>query len=390
VFCTFLIVRGLTAVVFGTGAGKWFGTVLQMVTVVLMFEAFFFLPGVLGALGSRMTHGDTSALLFPPVWFAALHAWIMGDANQLLGAAAVRGLFAFTLVAVALVPIYLLPARWLGQRALEKRSRERAAATTFVVHAVSIITRAQPRVRAVFLFAVTSLVRSRRHHLVLATYIGMAIAVSAASIWMIDDRGSIKLDRPASWMLTLPMLFLFFGVQGLRSGFRVPTEVEANWPFRVAPPSLSTCVNATVLVMCTLAVLPTAAVTLLVIGPGWPILDTVLVIALQMLAGVMLIEVLLLGWRKVPFACAHAPSPDVLKAWWPVYGLALYLYAFKLADLQFAATTSLPSLIWYVLTCLSIIGVVRLLRSRDLRRRQLEFDLAATHAEQLNLSEATS
>ena len=389
VFFGLLIVRGLAAVFFGAGAGKWIGAVLQIVTVVLMFEAFFFLPGVLGTLATGVMRGDPAIAMFPPVWFAALHTWVVGHANQMLEDAMITGLGWFAGATLLVVPMYLLPARWLGQRALEQRSRERAAATTFVVRSVSNITQASPSVRGVFMFAVVSLVRSQRHLIVLATYFGLAVAVSIIGIFMIDDRGSIKLDQPASWMLTLPMLFLFFGIIGLRASCRIPTEVEANWPFRLARPSLRTCVNATVLLIVTLAVLPVAGLTAIMLVPQWPLWSAAIVVALQMLSALMLIEVLLLRWRKVPFACAHAPSPEMLKAWWPAYGFAMYWFAFGLAEWQFAATSSNRALAWYAGTCVTVIVAVRLLRHRDFHRQQLEFDLAADGSlDRLNLSEA--
>jgi hypothetical protein len=389
VFFGLLAVRGLAAVLFGAGAGKWIGALLQIVTIVSMFEAFFFLPGILGSLATGVMSGDPAIAMFPPVWFAALHTWVVGHANQMLERAMLTGLAWFGVATLIIAPLYLVPARWLGRRALEKRSRERAAATTFVVRTVSTVTQASPSVRGLFLFAVASLVRSQRHLVVLATYFGMAVAVSIISIFMIDDRGSIKLDQPASWMVTLPMLFLFFGVLGLRASCRIPTEVEANWPFRLARPSLRTCVNATVLLMVTLLVLPVAGLTLVMLAPRWPASSTVIVVALQMLSALMLIEALLLHWRKVPFACAHAPSPDFLKAWWPVYGFAMYWFAFGLAEWQFAATTSNRALAWYAATCVAVIVTVRLLRQRDFRQQQLEFDLAASGSlDRLNLSEA--
>jgi hypothetical protein len=360
-----------------------------VVAVVAMFEAFFFLPGILGTLATGVMAGDPAMAMFPPVWFAALHAWVVGHANESLESAMLTGLLWFGVATITLVPMYLVPARWLGRRALEKRSRERAAATTFAVRAISGLTHASPSVRGVFLFAVASLVRSQRHLLVLATYFGIAIAVSIISIFVIDDRGSIKLDQPASWTLTLPMLFLFFGVIGLRASCRIPTELEANWPFRLARPSLDTCVNATVLLMVTLAALPVAGLTLIMLAPRWPVSSTAIVVGLQMLSALMLIEVLLLRWRKVPFACAHAPSPDLLKAWWPVYGFAMYWFAFGLADWQFAATRSTSAFAWYAGTCLTVIVSVRVMRRRNLRRHQLEFDLAASGSlDRLNLSEA--
>ncbi|MBA3271253.1 MAG: hypothetical protein H0T71_12165, partial [Acidobacteria bacterium] len=238
VFFSLLAVRGLAAIMFGTRAGGWLGAALQLITVVLMFEVFFFLPGVLSTLGSRILSGDVTALWFPPVWFAALHAWVAGSANQLLEDATLRGLIAVAAATLVVVPIYLVPAGWLGRRALETRSRERAAATTFVVQSVGSITRSTPAVRAVLLFAVASLVRSRRHLTILASYFGIAVAVSIASILTIEVRGSFVVDRPFEGVLAVPLVFVFFGVMGLRASFRIPTEVEANWSFRMAPPSL--------------------------------------------------------------------------------------------------------------------------------------------------------
>jgi hypothetical protein len=327
--------------------------------------------------------------MFPPVWFAALHTWVVGDANQMLERAMLTGLAWFGVATLVIGPMYLLPARWLGRRALEKRSRERAAATTFVVRVVSSLSRSSPPVRGVFLFAVASLVRSQRHLIVLATYFGIAVAISIISIFAIDHRGSIIRDEPASRMLTLPMLFLFFGVIGWRARCSKPIELESNRPLSLARPDLDTCVNATVLLMVTLAALPVAGITLAMLAPRWSLSSTAIVVGLQMLSALMLIELLLLRWRTVPFACAHAPSPDLLKAWWPVYGFAMYWFAFGLADWQFAATTSIAALAWYAGMCLAIIITVRVMRRRNFRRHQLEFDVAPGGSlDRLNLSEA--
>ncbi len=147
-------------------------------------------------------------------------------------------------------------------------------------------------------------------------------------------------------------------------------------------------VNASMLVMFTAAVLPIGVVTLIVAAPRWPGADVALVVLLQMLAGVLLSECLLFRWAKVPFACAHVPSPNVLKAWWPLYAVAMYLYAFKLSDWQFAALQSNLALLSYVTACVVTIGVMRLVRRRDVHRRELDFEATHDSVERLNLSEA--
>lgn len=390
VFFTLLTVRGLAAVILGARAGSWLGAGLQLLAVVLMFEVFFFLPGVLGTLLKAVRSNDPAALMFPPVWFAALHAWIAGEANAQLTSAAQRGALAFLAAALVVVPIYLVPAKWLGRRALERRSRERAAGLTMLVKVVASATGASPAVRGVFQFAVASLLRSRRHLLVLATYFGVASAISVASFWLMEERGS-KLGNPSEWLLALPLVFIFFTVLGLRASFRIPTEIDGNWSFRLMQPSLSTCVNATVLVMMTLGVLPVTGITIALTLPLWSPVDVLMTAALQLLAGWMLIEIVLTHWSKLPFACAHAPSPDVLKAWWPVYGTAIYLYAFRLSDWQFAALSSSRALAAYVGLLLAVITIVRVLRHRWFRHQSLEFDAPRGYTtERLNLSEAVN
>lgn len=389
VFCTLLFVRGLVAVIFGAGAGKFFGALLQLVSVVLLVEVIFFLPGVLGTAVARVTSGDPMMLSLPPVWFAALHAWLVGTANQLLEQAMIRGLIAVALAMVAVIPVYLLPAKWLGKRALEKKSRERAAGMSMVVNAMAAVSGARPAVRGVFLFALAGLIRSRRHLIVLASYVGVAIAACMATVLAVEARSTIDIARPAVWMLALPMLLLFFCLFGVRASFRIPTEMDANWPFRLTQPSIGTCVNATVLVMFTVAVLPIAAMSALVMLSLWPAATAATVVLLQMVAGVMLAECLMLQWTKVPFASAHVPSPDVLKAWWPLYAFSMYLYGFKLAEWQLAAATSPRALAAYLVFCGVVVLAIRIQRYRQFRHQHLEFDVDDQGSiERLNLSEA--
>lgn len=389
VFVALLAARGFAAVVLGAHAGAWLGAALQLVAVVLMFEVFFFLPGVLGQLVRVVNGGDPAATMFPPVWFVALHAWIAGEADARLSELAVRGVVTFLFAAALVVPLYLVPARWLGRRALEKRARERARTLTLVVKAMAGLTGATPPVRGLFQFAAASLLRSRRHLLVLASYFGIAVAVCIASILVIEVRGTFALKTPAAWLLALPMVFLFFTILGLRASFRIPTEIDANWPMRMAQPSLAACVNATILLMVTMAVVPVMIATAVLIAPLWPASAVAGSLLMQLASGWALAEIVLQGWRRIPFASAHAPSPDVLKSWWPAYLLAMYLYAFKLSDWQFAALRSPSLLAAYFAICGIAIVVARVVRAIGMRRHSVDFDAPAGHqTERLNLSEA--
>jgi hypothetical protein len=184
-------------------------------------------------------------------------------------------------------------------------------------------------------------------------------------------------------------VFHFFLVIGLRACVRIPTDLQANWPFRLSQPSLADALNAAVLVMIVAAVLPVAAVTIAGTTPLWPLFDVLRAAGLQLLSGILLIEAVLLRWSKVPLACEHIPSTDGLKVWWLLYAIALYNYAFRLSDWQAAALHSTLAMAAYLAFCTIGIVVVRVMRRRHWRGQSLEFDAVHPHAvERLNLSGA--
>jgi len=391
VYMALLTVRGIAAIALGARVGAWLGAALQLVTVVLLVEVFFFLPGVLGTLVKAMLAGDPRAAAFPPVWFAAIHNWIGGSANPIIASGARVGAISFAMAAVVTVPVYLLPAAFLARRALERRSRERAASVVSVLSAAGRFIIRRPAVRGIFTFAMASLLRSRRHLLVLATYFGLAIATSVASILIIEVHGTFVVDTPASWTLALPLVFQFFLCLGLRACFRIPTEMQPNWPFRLSQPTLNECVTAAALIMFVLGIVPTALVASMLTAPLWPLDAVVKAATMQLLTGVVLIELALVSWTKVPFASEHVPSTDTLKALWLGYAIAMYVYAFQLSDWQFAALSSRRAISWYLAAGAVAIVTARIMRRQKWRGQSLEFDASEPHAvERLNLSEAVN
>lgn len=389
VFLSLLVVRGVTAIVLGARAGAWLGAALQLFTVVAMFEAFFFLPGILGGLASAISNGDPRAALFPPVWYVAVHGWVAASSGPMPAGVVWPAFAGVAALAMVVVPLYLLPARWLGRRALETRTRHRTRRLGSVANRIATIAKVAPSVRGMVVFALASLLRSRRHLLVIATYVGVAIAVAVASVLLLKVRGTFALDVPAAWGLALPLVFQFFLVIGIRAAFRIPTEIDANWPFRLTNPRIADAVRAVRLAALVLAVVPTVLVTVAVTTPVWAWRDVVLTAILQALGGCVLVEWAFVGWTKIPFACGHVPSPDVLKSSWPLYTIAMYLYAFQLSDWQVAALHSPRLFALYIAAAVAAIAVLQAVRHVRLQQQLLEFDVPQdSSAGQLRLSGA--
>jgi hypothetical protein len=388
VFFTLLSIRGGIVLCGGTRATGWLGTTLQLVTIVLLVEVFLFLPGVLPALVRQMLDSGPFLVAFPPVWFAALYSTIAGDGNAALAPYARAALLAAAGAAATVGPMYLLPAARVGRRTLEARERKWVHPRTWPVGIVARLAAQPPPVRAMLAFAAVSLARSRRHRLILATYLGLALATIIVSI---GARGpaNLSFDRPAAYLLAVPLALMFFFVLGLRASMRVPVDVDANWPFRLSPPDLRAVQHATRAFLATFGVVPVLSMTVIVTVTLWPLEQALAIFLFDVAAGVLLVELAVHGWAQIPFASAHAASTETVKWKWALYALALNLFAFAQARLQVLALASLAGVTTYLLLATVCIAAARAWRHRRLRRDTLLFDAVPEGGHQmLNLSEA--
>src|SRR6185437_626726 len=93
----------------------------------------------------------------------------------------------------------------------------------------------EPRRAAVYRFALATLARSRRHSLLLAAWLGFALAVVLASLasltWTFPSPTLAQTDAVA---LAAPLVLCCLIAVGLRHAFAIPIEIRANWLFRVA------------------------------------------------------------------------------------------------------------------------------------------------------------
>jgi hypothetical protein len=389
VFLALVIVRGAVAICAGERIANRLAVILQLVTIVALVEVFLFLPAVLNTLMRQMQATGSGAALsaFPPIWFAALFAWI-AEGRGLLVTQAGTGLLAFAAAFLLTAAISLGPAAWMGRRALGVRSSERASLLMIVARAVALVFARPPAMRSMFLFGVASLIRSRRHALYLAGYLGMAIAAAILGIIGAELRGRLQFDMPLHYLLVLPLVFMFFAVFGLRGALAIPTDIEANWPFRMSPPTVALSVRATRLLIMVFGIAPIVGAWLTATLSVWPAMTALKIAALDLMAGVFLTEIALLGWAKVPFATAHEPAPETLKSKLPWYIFFLMLFSRGGAALQLDLIGSNEDTIRFLALGAAAIAFMRIWQVRQQRLLQTKFDADTGSLETLNLSEA--
>ena len=180
---------------------------------------------------------------------------------------------------------------------------------------------------AVIGFARRGLTRSRLHQFVFAVVVGVGLAMLAAQIaWMVAGR-TLVATRPEdarTAAIAAPLLVALCLTIGLRAAFLLPLDRGAGWVFRLVddPRTRAAALNGVATVFTFAAVVPAALLGLLLQPPLFGYL-TVPAIAMVAFAALLLVEIVLISWRRIPYACSYLPGKRHL-----TYTVAILLLAY--------------------------------------------------------------
>ena len=183
---------------------------------------------------------------------------------------------------------------------------------------------------------------------------------------------------------------MFFAVFGLRAAFAIPTELDANWVFRIMQPTVREPVRASRWLIVMLGVAPITIVWVLFTLTMWPWQTAIGSSALVLMTGLLLTELGLSNWTKIPFASAHEPATETLKSKAAWYTTALLMYQFILSELQVRALRSWRTTMMHLAVGLVLVIAIRIWRAHRFRSRTPTFDVITSDTTTLNLSEALS
>jgi hypothetical protein len=267
---------------------------------------------------------------FPPLWFIGLYETLRpairrGSPELLhLGAVGVKALWgAAGLFLLTYLPLYRRHARRIIE-APDSILGPRVAARSRVGALLDRVLLKHPVEQAVFHFIGQTLARSAMHRLFLATYGGFGAAIAV-----------LTLGSGADGRLRLPLSLSFVLISGLRAAFNFPSELPANWAFRISETAgVRGYLAATRKWIVACAVVPLfallAPVEFVTFAPVTAAFHTVYGIALSLL----LMEILFFGFRKVPFTCSHFPGKVNLVGLGAAYILGFTLYSRSMATLE--------------------------------------------------------
>jgi hypothetical protein len=255
--------------------------------------------------------------------------------------------------------------------------RPRSRVGTMVQSVAARLTRGNPEAQAGFFFTVQTLARSAPHRMIVA--VSVAAALTLPLITLILERayeqtpGSSIPHGYVSMQITVLLAF----VSGFRYAVGVPAELAANWTIRLAWDDderayLAGVKRAAVLLAVVLPLLILLPLHLALLGLFPALVHSVA----GCLFGVAALDVLFIGYRRVPFACSYLPMGDP-KLLWSAGAAAFLLVPYAFAQLEWIAVQSTIAAVAFVATLGGIVVIIKVvdqLRRRD--RVPLNFDEA--------------
>jgi hypothetical protein len=248
--------------------------------------------------------------VFPPVSFLGLlrTLWGKGDpfvAKMTAAAVASIGAALFTTLLA-----YAISFRRSFMRIPETRDAGPLPRVPFSFSPLAPLREAvlhTPAQRACYHFVARTLLRSDVHLQVVSGFLALGLVASAAVLSSAPNLHSlISGPQPSVEFLSVPFILAYCMIAGIRLAFDIPADLPANWIFKFwldrerheARP-----IARRVLLLFSLSwIVPACFLATLFFG-GW--LAALLHTAILILCTVILVEVLLLDFRKIPFTCPY-------------------------------------------------------------------------------------
>jgi hypothetical protein len=339
----------------------------------------------------HLTRSSNSPLRFlPSVWFLGLCQLLRGRADPVLaqlGRIAPLALLTVCLVAVA---GYSLSYRRCFVRLPELEGMpagQPGARTAFIFRLLDSSILRTPVQSAGYRFVFKTLFRSETHALALVGFATLGIVIASGTLFSAyDGKGLKALPSPA--LLSIPLILNYCLLIGIRLIFDIPANLAANWIFRLLlEGSSAVAVARRAMISLVLPWLFGIALPVYLYFWGWKV--AVLHTALVTVWSLLLSQILLVRFRKLPFTCTYPPFRHSAVVAAIVYVLGFLAFAGMTSELEFNMLLRPAAAIALVAIGLAVWGTIRYARQAMAPAdKQIIFeDSGVTQFEFLHLSD---
>ena len=310
VLCSLLCLQGLAALL----PRRQFlqvSAILQLAAFCLLLSVYFLQPTIVTPEALATPRNQQLLAWLPSYWFLGLFQTLNGTVYPALIPWAWRGIVGLIIAATGAGVAFLLSYLRTLRKIVEEPD------ITAGARCGSWLPRFRdPTVTALVQFNIRSLFRSRQHRLILSFFSGLAFTILILYVKTpLAQRNLLSVSVTNPWrqvnvpLLVSSIVMMWFGVIGMRVVFAMPTELRANWVFRLANTlGVSNCLKATRRSLFILAAGPVWVIWAVVLLWLWPWRQAVGHLVVLGLLGTILVEASLHGFHKIPFTCSYLPG----------------------------------------------------------------------------------
>jgi hypothetical protein len=310
VFCSLQFIQGVAALLPRQKFLRISG-VLQLAAFCLLLGVYFLQPTILTPEALTDPQNQQALAWLPSYWFLGLFHALNGTMHPALAPLAWRAASGLGIAVLGTVMAFLLSYVRTLHKIIEEPDITPGARggqwlpsfgdrpTTALVH-----------------FNIRGLFRSRQHRLILSFFLGLAFTIvilyvktPLAQSTFLEGGAGDAWHQANVPLLVSSIVMMWFAVIGTRVVFAMPTNLRANWIFRLANSrGITDCLKATRRTLFILAVAPVWLIWGVVLLRLWPRSSAVGHLAVLGLVGTVLVEICLYNFHKIPFTCSYLPG----------------------------------------------------------------------------------
>jgi hypothetical protein len=254
----------------------------------------------------RSSHSPIRFL--PSAWFLGFCQLLRGRADPSLAELGRVAIFAVGTTGVLALVAYAVSYHRCFIRILELADAppgHLGVRTSWIFHLLDLLILRTPFQRAGYRFVLKTLFRNEAHALAAGGFLALGTVVASRTLFSaFNDKDFAPL--PTADVLSIPLILSYCLLAGIRFVFDIPAHLQANWIFRLLldrsigeSAALARHVILCFSVPCVLSV----AFPIYLHYWGWTV--ALVHTSVVMVWLVLLTEVLLVGFRKLPFTCTY-------------------------------------------------------------------------------------
>ena len=343
---------------------------ILMIALVFLISFFLFelikIPQLFPSLPALKQNNSLFLYLFPPMWFVGLYETLLGNNDPLFQALAK---WAVPAVILPLIAFFLISAigyrKYLGKMREVKRGKMHLnRMRQGIKESINALFLKNPIQRAVFYFFGNTIKKSNLHRMRLASY--MVVAVGIVLILLAAKRTALgNFDNFDMTVLSIPFVLSFFLVLGIRATSQIPVAIEANWIFRLGEIAdkkhyLIGFKKGIIF----FAILPLFVVLFIFYSFLWGLIIAAIFCLYGFAVSVLLVEIVFINHRKIPFACTYLPGKGKLHIFWIVYLISLISYVSIMSSMAYKLLLNPAGLIYFFAVVVFLFILIRLVQNR--------------------------